>query len=77
MGREARCRAEFNDQVAEGKALLETDELVFRSSDFKLRIRFADMVSVGAAEGRLEVSFPEGKARSSWARRPPAGLSAS
>ena len=30
MGREARCRVEFNGEVAEGKALLETDELVFR-----------------------------------------------
>src|SRR2546421_5408387 len=61
MGREARCRAEFNGAVAEGKALLETDELVFRSPDFKLRIPFAAMTSVEAVDGRLHVSFPDGR----------------
>jgi hypothetical protein len=72
MGREARCRVEFNEAVAEGKALLETDELVFRpglrgvpgsTGAFKLRIRFAEMISVEATDGHLEVSFPGGTAR--------------
>jgi hypothetical protein len=61
MGREARCRVRFNDEVGEGKALLETDELVFRGS-FRLRIRFSDMASVEAVDGRLQVSFPGGTA---------------
>ena len=72
MGREASCRVEFNEAVAEGKALLETDELVFRpglrgvpgsTGAFKLRIRFTEMTSVEAVDGRLEVTFPDGTAR--------------
>lgn len=61
MGREARCTVRFGEQTSEGKALLETDELVFRG-DFKLAIPFRDMASVEARDGRLEVSFPGGTA---------------
>ena len=61
MGREARCRALFNDEAGEGKVVLETDELIFRGP-FRLRIRFSDMASVEAVDGRLEVVFPDGTA---------------
>jgi hypothetical protein len=61
MGREARCRALFNDEAGEGKVVLETDELISRGP-FRLRIRFSDMASVEAVDGRLEVVFPDGTA---------------
>jgi hypothetical protein len=61
MGREVRCTARHGDQSSEGKALLETDELVFRG-EFRLRIPFREMASVEAVDGRLEVIFPEGTA---------------
>ena len=61
MGREARCRVRFNDEVGEGTVRLETEELVFRGP-FRLRIRFSETVSVEAVDGRLQVSFPEGTA---------------
>ena len=61
MGREARGRVRFNDQVGEGTVRLETDQLMFRGP-FRLRIRFSETVSVEAVDGRLQVSFPEGTA---------------
>lgn len=59
MGREARCRVRHRGQVSEGKALLETDEVVFRG-EFRLRIPFRDMTRVKAVDGRLEIDGPEG-----------------
>ncbi len=61
MGREARCRVRHGDQVSEGKALLETDAVVFRG-EFRLRIPFRDMTRVEAVDGRLEIDGPEGTA---------------
>jgi hypothetical protein len=61
MGREVRCRVRFNDEVGEGKARLETDELIFRGP-FRLRLRFCEMTSVEAVDGRLEVTVPGGGA---------------
>lgn len=61
MGREARCTVRHGRRVSEGKALLETDELVFRG-EFRLRIPFAAMTSVEAVDGRLEVTSADGTA---------------
>ena len=61
MGRETRCTARFGGEVSEGKALLETDEVVFRGQ-FRLRIFFRDMTRVEAVDGRLEIDWPEGAA---------------
>ena len=61
MGDEARCTVRFGDQASEGKALLETDEVLFRG-DFRLRIPFRDIRSVGAEDGRLTIDFSEGRA---------------
>ena len=61
MGDEARCTARFADAFSEGKALLETDELVFRG-DFRLVIPRGDVRSVAAEDGRLTVVFSEGTA---------------
>lgn len=61
MGQELLCRVTFGDSVSEGKALLETTELPFRG-DFRLRIPFAAIQDMTASEGRLSVTWPEGKA---------------
>ena len=61
MGREERCRVRHGDDVSEGKVLLETDEVVFRG-EFRLRIPFQEMSRVEAADGRLEIDWPQGTA---------------
>jgi hypothetical protein len=61
MGREAHCTVRFGNHVTEGKALLETDDVVFRG-DFKVKIPFKAMSRVEAVDGRLEIDWPEGTA---------------
>ena len=63
MGQEARCAVRFRDSVSEGKALLETDELVFRGDDgLRLKIAFKEMRSVEARDGELRVEYADGLA---------------
>ncbi len=64
MGNEANCVARFGKQKARGKALLETSELVFRSEDGAMRLKFTfgEIKSVAAASGELRVEVPEGAA---------------
>ena len=59
MGNEATCRVRFGKQVSQGKAVLETSELAFRG-DFRLKIPFASIKSVKAAQGELRVQTPDG-----------------
>ena len=61
MGNEVTCRVRFGNQESEGKALLETSEILFRG-DFRLKIPFATIKSVKAANGELRVETPEGLA---------------
>ena len=61
MGQEIRCIARLGDTVSEGRALLETDELLFRG-DFRLRIPFRGIRSLDAADGCLTVAFSDGTA---------------
>jgi hypothetical protein len=61
MGQEAQCTASFGDRVSAGKALLESDELLFRG-DFRLSIPFSAVQAVEARDGQLKVSFPDGVA---------------
>ena len=75
MGDEHRCTVRYREKVAEGKVLLETDELVFRG-DFRLKIPFRDIRSVEARDGRLTVrwrderaSFQLGPRAERWAER--------
>jgi len=75
MGQEALCTARCGGKVSQGKALLESDALVFRGN-FRLKIPFQAMKSVSVARGVLRVNFPEGTARfelgrqaESWAQR--------
>ena len=61
MGNEITCAVKFGKARSEGKALLETSELIFRG-EFRLRIPFAAMKSVAAVKGELRVQGPEGLA---------------
>jgi hypothetical protein len=58
MGNEVKCRARFGKQESEGKALLETSEVLFRG-DFRLKIPFATIQSVKVTDGELQLRTPE------------------
>ena len=60
MGAESGCTARFGGRVSDGKALLETDELVFRGS-FKLTIPYREMKAVHADGGKLIVECLDGE----------------
>ncbi|MEO8131742.1 MAG: hypothetical protein ABJF23_23915 [Bryobacteraceae bacterium] len=59
MGAEALCTAHFNQQASEGKALLETDYLLFRG-DFRVKIPFPGIQQITAGDGQLRVRFADG-----------------
>ena len=61
MGQEINCVARYQGKSAKGKALLESEELLFRG-DFRLKIPFRAMKSVKADGGELRIEFFEGKA---------------
>jgi len=61
MGNELKCRVRFGKQESEGKALLETSEILFRG-DFRLKIPFSSVKSVKAADGELRLQTPDGLA---------------
>ncbi len=61
MGAEIKCRVRFEKQSGEGRALLETSEIIFRG-DFRLKIPFADITAAKAVNGELRVRFAEGEA---------------
>ena len=62
MGAESKCTLTFGTTRAEGKALLETDALIFRGADMRLSVPYKQMSSVEASGGSLHVRFPEGVA---------------
>ena len=62
MGAEAVCSVRYAGQVSEGKALLETSEVIFRGGDFRLRIPFAELTSIAAEEGELKLGYRDGVA---------------
>jgi hypothetical protein len=75
MGREATCRATIAGEEAEKRVLLESDELVVCGRP-RVRIPFAEVTDVTAANGRLEVgfrgeraSFELGREAERWAER--------
>jgi hypothetical protein len=59
MGNEAMCTVRFGKQESEGKALLETSEVLFRG-DFRLKIPFSSIKSAKSVDGELRVQTPEG-----------------
>ena len=68
MGAEARCRLEVDGASHEGKALLETDELLFRGDaqsarrGFRLAIPLASIREVSESKGALRITFGGGDA---------------
>jgi Protein of unknown function (DUF3052) len=82
VGSEAVCRVSYKGEASEGKALLETAELIFRG-DFRIKIPFNQITSLEAADGELRVGydgamavFELGRYAEKWAEkiRNPRGL---
>lgn len=61
MGLEALCRVRYGEQISQGKALLETSELLFRG-DFRLRIPFREISLLESDERELSVGYGDGVA---------------
>jgi hypothetical protein len=59
MGQELLCKARFEGKTSQGKAMLETDYVLFRG-DFRVKVLFRDMKSVKPRDGWLEIASPEG-----------------
>lgn len=75
MGQEARCRAWIDGVETEGRAHLDTDELVFRGQP-RLKVRLNEVTAVEDAEGRLTLAhsggtavFELGSAAARWAEK--------
>ena len=61
MGLETQCRVDFGRESSQGKALLETSEVLFRGS-FRLKIPFREIRSLEASGGKLRIEFSGGSA---------------
>ena len=59
MGNEAFCKVRFGKQESEGKALLETSEVLFRGG-FRLKIPFSSIKSAKTVGGELRLQTAEG-----------------
>jgi hypothetical protein len=60
VGAEAPCTARVGRRATDGRAWLETDELVFRGGEFKLVIAYRDLKSVTADGGKLVLTTADG-----------------
>jgi Protein of unknown function (DUF3052) len=84
MGAEAKCTATISGKKAVGKALLETDELIFRGDDVRLTIPYKSISSIDVKDGVLHIawlsgvaSFELGPSAVKWAdriRHPPSRI---
>ncbi len=61
MGKELNCSVRFGKQQSEGKALLETSEILFRG-EFRLKIPFSTIKSAKAVDGELRLQTADGLA---------------
>jgi hypothetical protein len=61
MGQEKACRLRRGGRTLEGRALLETDHLLFRGTE-RLKIPFRDLTGVAAASGVLRLDWGGGRA---------------
>lgn len=59
MGNEANCKVQFGKEHSEGKALLETSEILFRG-DFRLKIPFSTIQSAKVVDGELRLQTAQG-----------------
>jgi hypothetical protein len=62
MGAEEHCSVTFGKTKAEGRALLETDELIFRGDGLRLAIPYKTISRVEARDGLLRVTWTDGSA---------------
>jgi hypothetical protein len=60
MGNEVKCVARIDGRKDEGKALLETSELIFRGAECRVKIVFGDIQNVTAAGGELRIKTKDG-----------------
>jgi len=61
MGAEQLCTVRSGGKTSQGKALLETSEIIFRG-EFRLKIPFASMQSIVAKDGELHLTWADGSA---------------
>src|SRR5260370_42067312 len=61
MGNELTCKVQFGKQQSEGKALLETSEILFRGG-FRLKIPFSTIKTAKAVDGELRLQTAKGLA---------------
>ena len=61
MGNELKCTVSFGNQQSEGKALLETREILFRGG-FRLKIPFSTIKAAKAVDGKLRLQTADGLA---------------
>jgi hypothetical protein len=61
MGNELKCTVRVGKEESEGRALLETSEILFRGS-FRLKIPFASIKSAKAVDGELRLQTADGLA---------------
>jgi hypothetical protein len=61
MGNEVKCRVLSGKQESEGKALLETSEIIFRG-DFRLKLPFATILSAKVVSDELQLQTADGVA---------------
>jgi hypothetical protein len=61
VGNELKCTVRFGKKSSEGKALLETSEVLFRGA-FRLNVPFASIKSVKAVDGELRLETAHGLA---------------
>lgn len=61
MGYEKTCTMRYRGETSEGRALLETEEVIFRG-DVRVTFPFAEIESVSASDGRLHLSTAHGTA---------------
>jgi hypothetical protein len=59
MGREHTCEASYNGERGEGKALLETDEVIFRGG-FRARVKFSAVTGITVRAGALSLKTADG-----------------
>lgn len=76
MGHELQCAATVNGKRGKGKALLETDDLIFRSPEVRAKIPYTSIREVRDVNGKLHVTHDGGTATfdlggqaSKWAER--------
>jgi hypothetical protein len=62
MGAEAPCSVTFGRTKAEGRALLETDELIFRGDGLQFAIPYNTISRIEARDGLLRVTWTDGSA---------------